>query len=249
MFLLATPQLADTDVSSVRTLVYGASPISEDVLVKSMEAFGCDFAQVYGLTETTGAITSLMPDDHDPDGPRANLLRSAGRPFSHVELRIVDSATGEELPAGAVGEVMCRSDQTMLGYWNKAARDGRRPQRRRLVPDRRRRMAERGRLPLPARPDQGHDRVGRRERLPGRGGERPARPPAGGRRRGHRGARREVGRDGQGGGRASPRTPRTTPRPWPPTSWRPPGSGWPTSSARPRSTSSTSCPAIRRARC
>jgi long-chain acyl-CoA synthetase len=86
-----------------------------------MEAFGCDFAQVYGLTETTGAITSLMPDDHDPDGPRANLLRSAGRPFSHVELRIVDSATGEELPAGAVGEVMCRSDQTMLGYWNKAA--------------------------------------------------------------------------------------------------------------------------------
>ncbi len=120
MFLLATPQLADTDVSSVRTLVYGASPISEDVLVKSMEAFGCDFAQVYGLTETTGAITSLMPDDHDPDGPRANLLRSAGRPFSHVELRIVDSATGEELSPGAVGEVMCRSDQTMLGYWNKS---------------------------------------------------------------------------------------------------------------------------------
>ncbi len=100
MFLLATPQLADTDVSSLRTLVYGASPISEDVLVKSMEALGCDFAQVYGLTETTGAITSLMPDDHDPDGPRANLLRSAGRPFSHVELRIVDSATGEELTAG-----------------------------------------------------------------------------------------------------------------------------------------------------
>ena len=68
--------------------------------MKSMEALGCDFAQVYGLTETTGAITSLMPDDHDPDGPRANLLRSAGRPFSHVELRIVDSATGEELVPG-----------------------------------------------------------------------------------------------------------------------------------------------------
>ena len=119
MFLLATPQLAGTDVTSLRTIVYGASPISEDVLVKSMAAFGCDFAQVYGLTETTGAITSLLPDDHDPDGPRANLLRSAGRPFSHVELRIVDSATGESLPHGAVGEVMSRSDQTMLGYWNK----------------------------------------------------------------------------------------------------------------------------------
>jgi len=119
MFLLATPQLADTDMSSLRTIYYGAAPISEDVLVKSIAALGCQFAQVYGLTETTGDITSLLPEDHDPDGPRANLLRSAGKPFSHVELRIVDAATGEELPAGAVGEVMARSDQNMLGYWNK----------------------------------------------------------------------------------------------------------------------------------
>ncbi len=121
MFLLATPELATTDVSSLRTVFYGASPISEDVLVRSMETFGCDFAQVYGLTETTGAITSLMPEDHDPSGPRANLLRSAGKPYPHVELRIVDSATGEVLPPGAVGEVLCRSAQTMLGYWNKPA--------------------------------------------------------------------------------------------------------------------------------
>jgi len=121
MMLLATPQLTETDLSSMRTVFYGASPISEDVLVRSMEAFRCDFAQVYGLTETTGAITSLMPEDHDPSGPRANLLRSAGRPYPHVELRIVDSTSGEDLPAGAVGEVLCRSAQNMLGYWNKPA--------------------------------------------------------------------------------------------------------------------------------
>src|SRR6202021_1065924 len=84
MFLLATPELATTDVSSLRTVFYGASPISEDVLVRSIRALGCDFAQVYGLTETTGAITSLMPEDHDPEGPRAGLLRSAGRPFDHI---------------------------------------------------------------------------------------------------------------------------------------------------------------------
>ncbi len=119
MFLLATPALATTDVSSLRTVFYGASPISEDVLVRSMAALGCDFAQVYGLTETTGAITSLMPADHDPDGPRANLLRSAGRPFDHVELRIVDPDTGRDQPAGEVGEVWTRSDQNMIGYWNK----------------------------------------------------------------------------------------------------------------------------------
>jgi long-chain acyl-CoA synthetase len=60
-----------------------------------------------------------MPADHDPNGPRAGLLRSAGRPADHVELRIVDSATGAVLPVGQVGEVWTRSDQNMLGYWNK----------------------------------------------------------------------------------------------------------------------------------
>jgi long-chain acyl-CoA synthetase len=120
MFLLATPELTTTDVSSLRRVFYGASPISEDVLVRSMRALGCSFAQVYGLTETTGAITSLMPEDHDPDGPRAALLRSAGRPFDHVELRIVDTDSGQDLPPGEVGELWTRSDQNMLGYWNKA---------------------------------------------------------------------------------------------------------------------------------
>ncbi len=119
MLLLATPSLASTDLRSLRTVFYGASPISEDVLVRSMAALGCDFAQVYGLTETTGAITSLMPADHDPDGPRSHLLRSAGRPFDHVELRIVDTESGSDLPVGEVGEVWARSDQNMFGYWNK----------------------------------------------------------------------------------------------------------------------------------
>jgi len=119
MMLLAAPELASADVTSLRTIYYGASPISEDVLVRAMQALGCEFAQVYGLTETTGAITVLPPDDHDPTGPRSHLLRSAGLPLSYVELRIVDSVTGAPLPSGAVGEVMTRSDQTMLGYWGK----------------------------------------------------------------------------------------------------------------------------------
>ena len=90
-------------MSSLRTVFYGASPISEDVLIRSMSALGCDFAQVYGLTETTGAITSLMPGDHDPDGPRSHLLRSAGRPFDHVELRIVDPESGRDRAGGCGG--------------------------------------------------------------------------------------------------------------------------------------------------
>jgi long-chain acyl-CoA synthetase len=119
MFLLATPALSTTDVTSLQTIFYGASPISEDVLTRSMEALGCDFIQLYGLTETCGAITALPSEDHDPDGPRARLLRSAGKPFDHVELRIVDPDNGEIMPQGSVGEVWTRSDQNMLGYWQK----------------------------------------------------------------------------------------------------------------------------------
>ncbi len=119
MLLLATPSLASTDLSSVRVIFYGASPISEDVLVKCMATFGCAFCQVYGMTETTGAITALPFEDHDPDGPRRGLLRSAGKPHRFVELRIVDPSTGADAAQGAVGEVWTRSPYNMAGYWAK----------------------------------------------------------------------------------------------------------------------------------
>ena len=83
-----------------------------------MRALGCGFVQAYGLTETSGAITALDPGDHDPGGARAELLRSAGRPWGDVELRIADPATGRALPEGEVGEVWCRSRQNLKGYWN-----------------------------------------------------------------------------------------------------------------------------------
>ena len=85
-----TPGVEDTDFSSLRMITYGASPISEKVLVASMERFGCDFAQAYGLTETSGGVVLLHPEDHDPGGPRAHRLRAAGRAVPGVELRIVD---------------------------------------------------------------------------------------------------------------------------------------------------------------
>jgi acyl-CoA synthetase (AMP-forming)/AMP-acid ligase II len=119
MLLLATPSLATTDFSSVRLIFYGASPISEDVLVKCMAAFGCGFCQVYGMTETTGAITALPFEDHDPEGSRHGLLRSAGKPLDAVDIKIVDPETGEESGVGEVGEVRTRSPYNMAGYWGK----------------------------------------------------------------------------------------------------------------------------------
>jgi acyl-CoA synthetase (AMP-forming)/AMP-acid ligase II len=115
--LSSHPDAEKTDFRSLRRIVYGASPISEEVLVRSMEVFGCGFTQVYGLTETTGAITDLPPEDHDPGGPRAHRLRAAGRPWGDVELRIVDAETGTDLAEGEVGEIWCRTRQNMKGYW------------------------------------------------------------------------------------------------------------------------------------
>jgi long-chain acyl-CoA synthetase len=118
--MAAVPGAAYGDYSSLRSIIYGASPITEQTLKNSIRTFGCDFFQVYGMTETTGAITQLAADDHDPDGERSYLLRSAGKPFDWVEIRIVDPEIGKDCAAGDVGELWTRSAQNMLGYWNNA---------------------------------------------------------------------------------------------------------------------------------
>jgi long-chain acyl-CoA synthetase len=104
----------------LRSIVYGASPITDETLLAAMRVFKCEFVQLYGMTETTGAITELSAADHDPSGPKAYLLRSAGKPFPWVELRIVDPE-GRDCPTGQVGELWTRSAQNMKGYWNKPA--------------------------------------------------------------------------------------------------------------------------------
>jgi long-chain acyl-CoA synthetase len=119
MLLLATPAVSSTDFAALQVVTYGASPITEKVLVQALRTFNCDFGQLYGLTETTGAITHLRPNEHDPEGPHAGWLRSCGRPFPHVELRIVDPESGADTPVGEVGELWTRSVQNMKGYWRK----------------------------------------------------------------------------------------------------------------------------------
>jgi len=116
-FMLQVPGVEKGDYSSLKGISYGASPITEKVLIDAMRTFKCRFMQVYGLTETTGAITALPPEDHDPEGPKKHLLRSAGKPIDGVELRVVDPATGADCAEGAVGEVWIRSAQNMKGYW------------------------------------------------------------------------------------------------------------------------------------
>ena len=115
LFVLQHPLAAETDFSSLKNISYGASPISDDVLLRAKRTFGCEFLQVYGLTETTGGGTLLSPEDHDP---ARGKLRSCGQPAPGHEVRVVD-ANGRALPAGEVGEIQIRAGNVMKGYWNK----------------------------------------------------------------------------------------------------------------------------------
>jgi len=117
-FALIMPNIGTTDFSSLELIAYGASPISEAVLEGSIKAFKCPFMQVYGLTETTGVVTVLGPEDHDLSSANKGRLRSCGKPFTGIELRIVDSDTTKDVPVGDVGEIWIRSRQVMKGYWN-----------------------------------------------------------------------------------------------------------------------------------
>ena len=117
-FLLMIPGVKERDFSTLELIAYGASPITEAVLKDAMATFGCKFVQVYGLTETTGAVVQLDAEDHDPVN-KPELLRAAGKPYPWVEMRIVDPATGADAPEGDVGEVWLRGVQVMKGYWNK----------------------------------------------------------------------------------------------------------------------------------
>ena len=116
-FMLMVPGAEEADYSSLQVFVYGASPISEDVLARSVKMFGCKFWQAYGLTETTGAVVNLPPADHDPDGPNRHRLRSCGVAGPGVGIRIVDNDTGRECEVGEVGEILISGPQVMKGYW------------------------------------------------------------------------------------------------------------------------------------
>jgi acyl-CoA synthetase (AMP-forming)/AMP-acid ligase II len=116
--LVMVPDAAERKYDDLRCIVYGASPIAEETLRQAMNVFGCDFVQGYGMTETTAALTFLMPEDHERAlRGRPDLLLSAGRPLVGTEVRIVDDRD-QPVPNGTVGQVIARGPQLMRGYWN-----------------------------------------------------------------------------------------------------------------------------------
>ncbi|MHA7833819.1 MAG: long-chain-fatty-acid--CoA ligase [Algiphilus sp.] len=114
--LLQSVAIAEHDLSSLRRLLYGASPMPEALLLRAMQALpNARFTQGYGQTEAAPIISFLPPEWHYAGSPK---LTSAGRPAYGVEAAIKDDS-GVEVARGTVGEICARGNNVMQGYWKR----------------------------------------------------------------------------------------------------------------------------------
>jgi fatty-acyl-CoA synthase len=127
--LLDDAEIDKYNLTSLRTLSYGAAPMSRERLEQALDAFGPIFLQGYGQTEAPMQITVLNKRDHLLAAERPELLSSCGRPVTISEVRIAGDDLSS-LPDGEVGEIVVRGPHVTLGYVNKpeetadAIRDG-----------------------------------------------------------------------------------------------------------------------------
>jgi acyl-CoA synthetase (AMP-forming)/AMP-acid ligase II len=101
--------------TSFRKIVYGSSPISQDLLRQCLQTFGPILVQMYSSTETGSVATALPAEDHVPGSPR---LKSCGKAVPGTELKVVDR-DGNILPPGEPGQVCVRLAAGFQGYWNR----------------------------------------------------------------------------------------------------------------------------------
>jgi len=116
--LRAEAERSRAPFANLRTIVYGGGPMYVEELKKALAVFGPVFVQIYGQGEAPMTITSLRRADHASADDA--VLGSVGWPRTGVDVAIVD-ASGAPLPVGEVGEVVCRGDVVMTGYWNNPA--------------------------------------------------------------------------------------------------------------------------------
>jgi long-chain acyl-CoA synthetase len=108
----------ECDPAHIRTLIYGGAPMYVEDALEAIERFGPRLAQIYGQGESPMTITTLSKQDIGArEHPRwRERLASAGRPFACVDVMVAD-AQGREVPTGDAGEILCRGDVVMPGYW------------------------------------------------------------------------------------------------------------------------------------
>ncbi|HTV50700.1 MAG TPA: AMP-binding protein [Steroidobacteraceae bacterium] len=109
-FLLQHPLVADYDLSSIKRIGCGAAPLDRDLEKRVADRMGCVVVQGFGMTESSGVITSTRPG-HERAGSSGQLLPG-------TQARVVDPATLSDVPRGSAGEIWFRGPQAFLGYHN-----------------------------------------------------------------------------------------------------------------------------------
>lgn len=103
---------------NLRLVIYGGGPMHVSEMRAALAAFGPIFAQIYGQGESPMTITGLTQEHHI--GASDAVLGSVGMARSGLEVKIVDD-TGNPAPAGVPGEILCRGETVMAGYWHNPA--------------------------------------------------------------------------------------------------------------------------------
>jgi len=118
--LINSKSIDKYDLSSLRCIVYGGSPVYVEDLKRAIKKMGRIFIQLYGQGEAPMTISYLRKEEHlvDNEGNDKVNLISAGIPRTDVEVKIFDE-DDNELPYGKMGEIVVRGDIVMKGYWNK----------------------------------------------------------------------------------------------------------------------------------
>ena len=115
---LGEPDLADYDLSSLRTGIMAGSPCPIEVMRQVVEHMNMSEVTIaYGMTETSPVSTQTSAED-----PLEKRVTTVGRVHPHVEIRIVDPDTAQTVPRGTSGEFLTRGYSVMLGYWNDPER-------------------------------------------------------------------------------------------------------------------------------
>ncbi len=115
--LLDSPARQGADLSSLKLIIYGASPMSPARLIEGMKAFGPVFMQLYAQSEAPNTVAVLHQHEHDPVN-HPERLASCGTPCVGNQVRLLGE-DGHEVPEGEVGEICVRGPLVMQGYWNK----------------------------------------------------------------------------------------------------------------------------------
>lgn len=115
--MLDAPECDEADFSHLTLVLWGGSPMTQDVMRRSLERFDCPFTQLFGMSEATISVSALR---YSRDDIGARRLESAGKVLAGAQVRIVDGQ-GRELPLGEIGEVVVKSRTVMHGYWRLPA--------------------------------------------------------------------------------------------------------------------------------